>query len=366
MKYIAIIVMLCCFLLNFMIYSDYRERVSAAGGNPSTETVRTNAADDRPLQAAPAALSGRPMSRPDKYRGIYLHNYSARTATVLKQFVGEAKKNGINCAVLDMQDAVYFRPGEIPAANVRMCLTNGIWPIARIVVFPYGLKEYPVPERFFQERLELAKKAADLGFPEVQFDYIRFEDSGRLSGVSLEKRFQLVEGFLGRARTMLAARGVTVSADIFGRIPLNQNDPIGQRMEGLDKVVDFILPMAYPSHYSWSAFLIANPYATVYRTAVQGKARLKKAGLVMYIQGFEMRVGPSGLSLPAYIAHQIKACDDAGVAGWIVWNAAQSYGPTWAATALLAGGKTVPGLAAAQRAAQLQAVPASGATNRAR
>jgi hypothetical protein len=112
--------------------------------------------------------------------------------------------------------------------------------------------------------------------------------------------------------------------------------------------VDVILPMASPSHYTWSSYLIANPYFTLYKSSIAAKARLKKAQLAMYIQGFEMRVGPSGLSLPVYIAHQMQAVADAKIGGWIVWNAAQSYGPTWSALSLLASGQPLPGMAAAR------------------
>ena len=56
-----------------------------------------------------------------------------------------------------------------------------------------------------------------------------------------------------------------------------------------------------------------------------------------------MRVSRSGLSLPAYIAHQIKASEDAKTRGYIVWNAAQRYSPTYKAIALLKSGKPLPG-----------------------
>jgi hypothetical protein len=211
--------------------------------------------------------------------------------------------------------------------------------------------------------MELARKAVALGFREIQFDYIRFEDSGRFSYLGYAERYQLVEGFLGRAKNEFGPKGILVAADVFGRVTLNTQDQIGQRLEGLDNVVDIILPMAYPSHYSWDNFSMANPYYTLYKGATLGKARLKRAALVMYIQGFEMKVAMSGLSLPVYIAHQMQASEDAGVAGWIVWNAAQAYEPTWTALRLLAGKDPVPGLAQARNTAvaRVQAAPKENA-----
>ena len=246
---------------------------------------------------------------------------------MLKRFIRQGKKYGVNAFVMDLQDAVYFRTYMVPKANVQMCISNGIYPIARIVVFPYGLKRYPVSKSFLRKRLALAVRAAKAGFPEVQFDYIRFEDSNRLRWVPLRKRFALVEGFLARAKRLMARYGVRVSADIFGRVTLNRRDPIGQRLEGLDGKVHVVCPMVYPSHFSWSRYMMANPYYTVKKTSDLSKKRLKKTGTVMYIQGFIMRVRYSGLSLPNYIAHQIKATHDAGIRGYIVWNAAQKYCP---------------------------------------
>ncbi|HDP79347.1 MAG TPA: hypothetical protein ENN21_00735, partial [Spirochaetes bacterium] len=113
--------------------------------------------------------------------------------------------------------------------------------------------------------------------------------------------------------------------DVFGRIPLNRKDAIGQRMEGLDQVVDIICPMAYPSHYTWSERYIADPYHTVYITSKAGKDRLKHAEIVTYIQAFKMKIGPSKLSFEKYIEEQIRATHDAGVRGYLLWNARQEY-----------------------------------------
>ena len=385
MRYLAVIVMCCCVFLNFMIYSGYAGGSSGSGaaqalpaqaGEETAESGVPGLSGPGGARAFPFAENGNTdaprlrqiantmqttidrvslqesVLRPKHYRGIYLHNYSARIPSILSEYVTKAKAHGLNAFVLDMQDSVYFNPGEIPASNIEICLSNEIWPIARIVVFPYGLKEYPVPQAFIDDRMELAAKAVELGFREIQFDYIRFEDTGRFAHLGHDARYQVVEGFLGQARERFGPQGITITADVFGRVTLNRNDIIGQRLEGLDKVVDVILPMTYPSHYGWDAFSMANPYYTQHNAAVLGKERLSQAELVLWVQGFEMKVAMSGLSLPVYIAHQIQAIEDAGVSGWIVWNAAQSYAPTWEALRLLAGSVPVPGLARAREVAR--------------
>ena len=198
-----------------------------------------------------------------------------------------------------MQDAVYFRPGEIPQQNVALCLSNGIWPVARIVVFPYGLKEYPVPQSLIADRMALARKAVSLGFREIQFDYIRFEDSGRLRQVGQEERYRMVEGFLSNARRELSAKGIVVSEDVFGRVELNRQDQIGPRLEGLT------MPWTGPDGLSLALHLepVHGANLTTRQQSSVSRDRLC-AQLVMYIQGFECGSLHPAL-LPVYIAHQM-------------------------------------------------------------
>lgn len=261
---------------------------------------------------------------PDFYRGIYLTVDSARNMEKLSRFVAMSKEARINAMVLDIHTSRYDIC-QVPRENVEFCLSNGIHPIARIVVFPDGLKRFPVPEAEIKARLDLAEKACQYGFREIQFDYIRFNDYGILRNLTLQQKYDFIEGFLARAKDQLKKYNARIAADVFGRIPLNSKDSIGQRMEGLDKVVDIICPMAYPSHYTWSQKLMADPYQTVYLTSKKGKDRVKSAEIVTYIQAFKMKLGPSGLTYNKYIEEQIRAVHDAGVRGYLMWNARQDY-----------------------------------------
>ncbi len=259
---------------------------------------------------------------PEFYRGIYLNIASSKNFKKLSKFVEMAKKSYINTFVMDAQSSRY-KKNIVPEKNVKYVLDNGIHPIARIVVFPDGLKRYPVSQSILNDKLDIAESACRAGFKEIQFDYIRFNDSGRNRHVSLNERYKFIESFLLRARNHLKKYNVKIAADVFGRIPLNRRDIIGQRMEGLDKVVDIICPMAYPSHYTWSRKYYANPYYTVFKTSKSAKKRTKNAEIVSYIQAFRMRL--SGIPYDRYILQQLKAVHDAGIKGFIYWNARQKY-----------------------------------------
>jgi hypothetical protein len=261
---------------------------------------------------------------PEFYRGIYLTSESGKNTEKLKVFIEKARAAHINTFVIDIQDS-RNKACIIPPENVQLCLKNGIHPVARLVVFADGLKKFPQSAEDLEKKFKLAESACQAGFREVQFDYIRFNDYGILRHLTYQQKYDFIEGFLSQARERLKKYNARTQADIFGRIPLNTKDEIGQRMEGLDKVVDVICPMAYPSHYTWSKKLMADPYHTVYITSSKARERVKSAQIISYIQAFKMKVGATNLSYHKYIEVQIKAVHDAGIRGFYLWNARQDY-----------------------------------------
>jgi len=259
---------------------------------------------------------------PEFYRGMYLTVTSANSMPKLKEFAERAKAAGLNTFVLDVQSSKLAKC-IVPAENVQFCKDNGIHPIARIVIFPDGLKNWPVSEEYITDKLEIAESACINGFTEIQFDYIRFNDSNSNKSLKIKQRYEFIEGFISRAREHLKKYNVRIAADVFGRIPLNDDDIIGQKMESLDKVVDIICPMAYPSHYTWSKKLQKDPYFTVFQTSKRAKERVRKAEIVCWIQAFKMKL--YDIPYDKYINDQIKASHDAGIKGYLLWNARQDY-----------------------------------------
>jgi len=182
---------------------------------------------------------------PEFYRGFYLTVRPALNLEELKVWVERAKRANMNSIVIDVQNLRQQRV-SIPKENIQYLLDNGMHPIARIVIFPDGLKVFPPPDGLLQDRYDAAIEAARIGFKEIQFDYIRFNDSNIVKNITLEQRYAFVEGILSTLREKVKDYNVRTAADIFGRIPFNRGDIIGQRMESLDPVVDVICPMAYP------------------------------------------------------------------------------------------------------------------------
>ena len=111
--------------------------------------------------------------------------------------------------------------------------------------------------------LAIAVEACQLGFDEIQFDYVRFP-AGRTAEaaqarrpLTADERVAAIAAFLTEARTRIHAAGCALSADIFAIVVSSPTDEgIGQRPEELSAAVDAISPMVYPSHYSpgWLGF----------------------------------------------------------------------------------------------------------------
>jgi len=259
---------------------------------------------------------------PKFYKGIYLNVYSSRNMKKLKKFVKMAKESHINAIVMDVQSSK-LKKSIIPKENVKFCIDNNIHPIARVVMFPKGLNKYPVSDKYIEDKITIAESACLNGFKEIQFDYIRFNDSSKLRKVSLKKKYAFIKNIMKKVRKRLKKYDVKIAVDVFGRIPLNRNDIIGQKMEVFDEVVDLICPMAYPSHY-WTKKLQHDPYYTVKWTSENARKRTKKAEIVTYIQAFKLKM-PKKMSYAKYIEEQIKGIHDANIRGYFFWNASQKY-----------------------------------------
>ncbi|MDI7187289.1 putative glycoside hydrolase [Leptospira santarosai] len=264
---------------------------------------------------------------PEFSRGIYI---SQRTLKKTKEFYDlrkKGKQHGINFLVIDIQ------PSTPSKETVETLVAEGFYPVARVVNFDGGLPTEKPSNQRIASILKSIQSACKSGFPEIQLDYIRYADNLRLK-LTYETRYKNISAIIKdiRKETLKCENLPYLGADIFGRIPFNENDMIGQKVEVFAQVVDVLYPMLYPSHFYGMSARIKNPYQTVYDgTTLTIKRSLKTTRVVPYIQGFNMSVGQSGLSLSDYIKAQIKASYDSGGNGFVVWNAWNDYKSTFQA-----------------------------------
>ncbi len=196
----------------------------------------------------------------------------------------------------------------------------------------------PFREEVWDYNLAIAREAVRRGFDEIQFDYVRFPTDGRLAAAqyskpnSKETRLPTIAAFLARARRELGAMGAFVAADVFGYTAFNGNDTdIGQRIEELTPHLDYISPMVYPSGYQRGIPNYRNPvehpYEVVFETVRlilkrSGHTRVRVRPWLQDFRDYAFDHRPFGV--PEILA-QIKAADDGGALGWMLWNPRNDY-----------------------------------------
>lgn len=277
------------------------------------------------LKNADDLLAEMPVPLPVYTRGIYLTNPVGMSASSLAAYIKACQKYKLNTIVLDIQNKIP------PRKHIGMIKAAGIFPVARVVVFDLGLKTRKPNEAHVQKILSYIDKAATIGFQEVQLDYIRYADERAMQLLPLKEKYAVIGSLLERAAKKAEENDIQLSADVFGRITLNKNDHIGQKVENFGKYVHTLYPMVYPSHYYGDKYRMNNPYATVKEGIANTKQRIPHRRVVAYIQGFNMKVKQTGLTLSEYVLKQMKAVDDAKGDGWVVWNARNDYKTTYAA-----------------------------------
>ncbi len=227
-----------------------------------------------------------------------------------------------------------------PRERVAEAKAEGLYTITRIVTFEddywaaarpdiayEGGWINPTVAEGWEYPFALAAEACDIGFDEIQFDYVRFpseaaaQSSGQLQ-MDEEDRVAAIAEFVAAARERIQPLGCAVSADVFGIIVSAGNDQgIGQRPEELSRHLDAFSPMVYPSHYSpgWLGFDDPNdhPY-DVTTDAIENALRRIEPGTVLrpWLQSFWWT--------DEEIRRSIQAAEDQGV-GWLLWNAVSNF-----------------------------------------
>ena len=347
--------------------------------HPRAPTFREGS--DSVAQRAPADFENARFPRPEHVRGLYVNAWAAGSTKRMEALIDLARRTEINAFVIDIKDATGYishrtevplahqigateerRIRDLPALLDRL-EAEGIYPIARIVVVKDPIlatfrpelaiqdtaggiwidsKEIvwmnPFEEGLWEYNVAIAREVAEMGFPEIQWDYIRFPDAPEsdyaravFPGSEDKSRSDAIRGFLSYARDNLSDLPVRSTADVFGVTTTFRRDiGLGQLWESFIDVVDVALPMIYPSHYWEGSFGYAKPNAYPYEIvraaledALQRSANVPGAGLTRpWIQDFTL--GPPMYGAPEVRA-QIQAAYDVGIYEWILWNPSTRY-----------------------------------------
>jgi hypothetical protein len=320
--------------------------------------------------------------QPQVVKAAYLTYYGVGDRGIRGRVLDLAAHTELNAVVIDVKGDrgwILYRtevpeavaagaqgPGTLRDFDTLMAdlKARGVYTIARIVVFKDNILGHarpdlavidtrtgrpwvdneklawvdPMREEVWAYNIAIAQEAIRRGFDEIQFDYVRFPTDGKLGvaryakPVSKATRLPAIAAFLERARRELGAAGAFVAADLFGYTAFNENDTdIGQRIEELAPHLDFICPMVYPSGYHKGIPGHPNPVLVPYKVVHESVRLIRKraTGTVARVRpwlqdfrdyAFDRRV----FGVPE-IQAQIRGSEDAGGAGWMLWNPRNSY-----------------------------------------
>jgi hypothetical protein len=185
---------------------------------------------------------------------------------------------------------------------------------------------HPAVQRY---NVDVAREAAEAGVDDILYDYVRRPDGPietmRFPGMKGTASSQIVE-FLREADVALEPTGAFIGASLFGVAALQPED-IAQPVPAIARVVDYVAPMIYPSHWGAGSFDIANPNAMPYETVLAStrlfveQTKGTGARVVPWLQDFSLGYEYG----PEEVRAQIEAAADAGADEWIMWDALVTY-----------------------------------------
>ncbi len=203
----------------------------------------------------------------------------------------------------------------------------------------------PYNKKVWDYLVEVATRAAAIGFDEIQFDYIRFSTSKGIGDADFgeeaktKSKEDIIIEFTKYAYEKIKPLGVAVSADVYGTIISSSIDSglVGQNYVEMSKYLDYICPMIYPSHFGEGNYGIQypdlEPYHIINKVLNASKTKLDqipetehRAVVRPWLQDFtatwvkkHMKYGSTE------IKEQIRGVYDAGYEEWLLWNAGANY-----------------------------------------
>jgi hypothetical protein len=341
------------------------------------------------------------VETPDAVRGIYMTSCVASSPSLRNNLVKLIDETELNAVVIDIKSFdghISFMPKSPELARaVGGCFVRdmqdfidvlhekNIYVIGRVAAFQDVLQVRLHPEFAVKKAsatstpwtdhkgitwidasamphwnylVSLAKESYNIGFDEINFDYIRFPSDGNMKDIYYpwsvaKKKSEVMRSFFEYLHEELSTIGMKLSADLFGMTTTNTDDlNIGQLLEHALPNFDYIAPMVYPSHYPSSFLNLGDPNKHVY-TVVKYSMDRAVARTVATTTTVALPNARIGTSTPAIYAKpsfdkdklrpwlqdnnypvtytaqmvrdQIKAAYDAGLDSWMLWNAGNRY-----------------------------------------
>lgn len=391
---VVIIIGLVVYFSNSIFPKMFREQYGE-----SVKDIGSKVADALTEVAEEEKPEVKHIETPVPVKALYMTACFAGTPSLRETIVTLADETEINSIIIDIKDysgTISFNSGNPDLAVgeagegcgvsdmkefVEYLHSKNIYVIGRITVFQDPLYTKTHPELAVKKESDgsvwkdykgisfvevgarpywdyivtLAEESYNMGFDELNFDYVRFPSDGNMKDIyfpfsndaivadpqfgkakSLEKFFKYLDEKMDEL-------GVVTSADLFGMTTTNTDDlNIGQVLEYALPYFDYIAPMVYPSHYppGFNGYADPNdyPYEVVHLsmgTAVDRintllnststpesvKEHVNVKQLRTWIQDFDY----GGIYDVPEVKAQIQATYDVGLDSWMIWAPSNRY-----------------------------------------
>lgn len=322
---------------------------------------------------------------PEETRTLYLN------AAVLKNvdaYIAFAKENNINAFVVDIKDNTvpayeaeamknYSKTNyehalstkEEYRKNIQKLKDNGFYVIGRITVFKdsYYVMDHPedailntktnsplkhndsywpspYSRKVWEFNVELAKESIrDIGFQEIQFDYVRFPDRTMAleqsktidyNNIYGESKAEAIQNFIFYAADEIHDLEAYISVDVFGESAQNYVTAYGQYWPAISNIVDVISGMPYPDHFDKHQYGIKEvvwtvPYKLLSKWGEYARSKQKiiptPAKVRTWIQAYDTKKEPATIYDASKVSEEIEALYDMGLTGgYMTWNSGSS------------------------------------------
>lgn len=322
---------------------------------------------------------------PSEVRALYINAGAIRN---VDEYIEFAKNNNINAFVVDIKDNTMpayeslvmleysktnydhaYSTLEAYKGYIKKIKDAGFYVIGRITTFKdsFFVQDHPevaimnsgtnspfnhngsywpsaYQRKVWEFNVSLAVEAVkEMGFNEIQFDYVRFPDrtykleqsnSINMNNTYGESKAQAIQAFTMYAADALHEAGAYISVDVFGESAHDYVTAYGQYWPAISNVVDVISGMPYPDHFDAHTYGIEEVVWTVPYKLLKAWGNLvaKKQSVIptpaivrTWIQTYNTSKSPSVVYDASKVSDQIRGLYENGLTGgYMTWNSGSS------------------------------------------
>lgn len=320
-------------------------------------------------------------------RAVYVNMLTVNSSANFRKLLELIEDTKINAIVIDVKDDAGKLPFDLNVEQAKkmkairnesyqlqdallQAKEKGVYTIARMNVFNDGVlarsdealcikgvdgqvivdeeeKTWvnPVNEAVQAYELSIIKAALQIGFDEVQLDYVHFNNDVCFDGAEYGlqgSKADAINAFVQKAQNTASEESGKLSVCIEGDILLDQAkaEETGQNFAKLATLVDYICPIFYPSSFEYGAFSIKDPdfypKEVVTRAVEVVKEQLRqeenglRATVRPWLQGFTANNLEQHRTYgDKEVQAQYKALENMQVTSYVIYNPNTDYMKAW-------------------------------------